>query len=201
MTNYMEAINTYFETCKAETVEMMIKNKNQLYAAREEQYIDCEYGKTYLLNYRPFTTLVNRKQRGISIKGEYIVYYTKQDDLILTEEQESWFEKVNASRKITHQICNRYPNKLVRLILDGRNKDEYIKGVDAYYELVKENLIERVELKGGKIKDAVYITVRLNELNGDFECENGNVRLNTIFAGGYNIQCLHVRSLVKLLKK
>lgn len=33
-------------------------------------------------------------------------------------------------------------------------------------------------------------------LNGIFKGENGTVRVQTVFAGGYNIQCLHMRTLV-----
>jgi hypothetical protein len=61
----------------------------------------------------------------------------------------------------------------------------------------KENLIMRVEAKGGKIIDAINLTLgNDNSLNGYIKCENKDVKVETIFAGGYNIQCLHYRVLV-----
>jgi hypothetical protein len=62
----------------------------------------------------------------------------------------------------------------------------------------KENLIMRVEAKGGKIIDALNLTLgNDNSLNGYIKCENKDVKVETIFAGGYNIQCLHYRVIVK----
>ena len=65
-------------------------------------------------------------------------------------------------------------------------------------EKKKENLIKRVEAKGGKIIDSVELYLgKDNSLNGYIQCENKKVKVETVFAGGYNIQCLHYRVLVK----
>jgi hypothetical protein len=70
--------------------------------------------------------------------------------------------------------------------------------LDKEMEKKKQDLIKRVEKKGGKIVDSFYLTIGSNGgLNGYIICENKNVRVETIFAGGYNIQCLHYRVLVK----
>ena len=62
----------------------------------------------------------------------------------------------------------------------------------------KAKLIARVEAKAGKIVDAGGLYMGHNrELNGLIIGEKKAVYVETIYAGGYNIQCLHYRVLVK----
>lgn len=59
-------------------------------------------------------------------------------------------------------------------------------------------LISRVEKKAGKIVDAAGLTIGENgEINGVIVGELATVKVKTIYAGGYNIQCLHYRVLVR----
>jgi len=65
-------------------------------------------------------------------------------------------------------------------------------------ERKKKQLIARVEKKGGEIVDASSLNIGHDgSLNGFVECTEKNVSVSTIYAGGYNIQCLHYRVLVK----
>lgn len=63
------------------------------------------------------------------------------------------------------------------------------------------NMITRVKEKIGKIIDysGLYIDSAIEgmAINGVIIGENGKVRIESIIAGGYNIQRLHVRVLVK----
>lgn len=62
-------------------------------------------------------------------------------------------------------------------------------------------LIKRVIKITGEITDAKYLKVGVNgELNGFIIGTEGKANIETIFAGGYNIQCLHFRVLVKKVK-
>jgi len=61
------------------------------------------------------------------------------------------------------------------------------------------NLISRVEKKVGEITNwKVYIATK--SLNGIVEGTRGKVKIETIGAGGYNIQCFHHRVLVNRVK-
>lgn len=53
-----------------------------------------------------------------------------------------------------------------------------------------------------EVIEARFIDVSINgEVEALLELANGSlIRVNTILAGGYNVQRLHFRSLVKLLK-
>lgn len=63
----------------------------------------------------------------------------------------------------------------------------------------KQNLINAIIKKGGNIISVIRLIFNI-DLDGAFECEKGTVDLKTIGAGGYNIQCYHYRTLIKLKK-
>lgn len=58
------------------------------------------------------------------------------------------------------------------------------------------NLWQRINRKTGKVKDWSGITLKGYCLNGFVTGEKGTVEVRSILAGGYNIQRLHVRTLV-----
>ena len=62
----------------------------------------------------------------------------------------------------------------------------------------KKALIARVKKTAGTIVDASGLRIGVNsEINGTVDGEIKTVHVQTIYAGGYNIQCLHYRVLVK----
>jgi hypothetical protein len=61
----------------------------------------------------------------------------------------------------------------------------------------KKTLIARISKKAGNILDAKGLYIGVNgEINGLVVGELRTVRVETIYAGGYNIQCLHYRVLI-----
>ena len=60
------------------------------------------------------------------------------------------------------------------------------------------DLCERITSKVGEIKDCSNLSIgnQSGELNGIVNGTKGSVRVNTISAGGWNIQCFHYRVLV-----
>lgn len=64
----------------------------------------------------------------------------------------------------------------------------------------RQNLIARVKKVTGIISDASGLYIADNfEINGVVIGESGKARVTTISAGGWNVQCLHFRVLVKSL--
>lgn len=65
-------------------------------------------------------------------------------------------------------------------------------------ESKKKKLIATVEKKAGKILDTTNLYIgKDGNINGIVTGEIKTVNVETILAGGYNIQCLHYRILVK----
>lgn len=62
-------------------------------------------------------------------------------------------------------------------------------------------IIVRVNDICGKITDATGLMVKAGELNGIIIGEKGTAKVNTIGAGGYNIQCFHFRTLIHRVKE
>ena len=94
-----------------------------------------------------------------------------------------------------------------------RNLIKYDGGITTHFEgmiehLVKKeserkkkNLLDRIQKRTG---DIVHASLRIgenNELNGTIEGKEGKVSIETISAGGYNVQCYHFRVLIKDLDK
>lgn len=64
-----------------------------------------------------------------------------------------------------------------------------------------DDIIERTNVITGKITDASGLSVGdKGELNGLIKGERGTARVETIGAGGYNIQCFHFRTLIHEVK-
>ena len=78
------------------------------------------------------------------------------------------------------------------------NSVEQIEEIAAQEVINKKlDLVCRIEAVAGKIVDAKYLEIGKNgSLNGRVIGEKKSVYVNTILAGGYNIQCLHYRVLV-----
>ena len=106
---------------------------------------------------------------------------------------------------------NEYKNKRLELIkkygewvvgnlaLRGpKDAEEVIlKVIERDGEAKEKMLIKRVNKEVGSIVKAISLNVGVNgELNGYIKGENGTCKIETIYAGGYNIQCLHYRVLV-----
>jgi vacuolar-type H+-ATPase subunit I/STV1 len=78
--------------------------------------------------------------------------------------------------------------------------EEIRKDAEQYADGYIMNLINRVTKYIGEITDFSNLYLTGPAINGIVIGERGKVRVETILAGGYNIQCLHNRVLVKPIK-
>jgi len=81
------------------------------------------------------------------------------------------------------------------------NEEVLKKAVDKEKKEKYFDLVERVTKYIGEINDAKHLSVSpQGELNGFISGKNGKVRIETISAGGYNIQRFHYRVLIHRVK-
>jgi hypothetical protein len=133
------------------------------------------------------------KQRCIEWQMETIeVVKAKLDKTDEMEYQEA--------RKARARIYKDFGNEFVSLAnMSERGRVEAIEKIN---EKRKNDLLEmlvlRVKEKVGEITDAAGLHIGMNgEINGLVVGVKGSATINTILAGGHNIQCLHYRVLVK----
>ncbi len=98
------------------------------------------------------------------------------------------------------EFIRKYSNADAELLY--KSDDDIKRDSEKTAENIIINTISKVHKITGDITDwkGVYVTLGSNNslvLNGIVEGENGKARLESINAGGYNIQKLHIRVLVK----
>lgn len=80
---------------------------------------------------------------------------------------------------------------------DTIDDEKLKKDLDRDAELKYDDIIERTNELIGKIEDANGLKIGgKGDLNGIIIGERGSVKVETIGAGGYNIQCYHFRTLI-----
>jgi len=130
-----------------------------------------------------------------TMKEQSFEYYKKGFDEFKVAQETNY-------REASKELFRKFSKSMAMFMIESlyskyfeRNLKEIL---DKDLQKKKENLIKRVETKGGKIIDALGLYIGFdNSLNGYIKCENKDVKVETIFAGGYHIQCLHYRVLVK----
>lgn len=137
-----------------------------------------------------------------ALMAEYDIIKTNDDAEFgeyhkMTEEEETanenlhkFFVDFNKSGSLA-KICNPRKGTIDEVTLD--------KELDEDIRTKKLILIQRVNDLIGSIEVANCYVAPNGELNGVFEGPNGKCKVETISAGGYNIQCFHYRVLVKKL--
>jgi len=118
-------------------------------------------------------------------------YKEKEKELGIDNETRS--NKLRLFHPLTTKLYQLYRNNWESELEKEIEKDKNDK---------RQLLIIRVKKITGKILDASFLHIGLNgEINGYIIGELGKAKVETISAGGYNIQCWHFRVLVKEIKK
>lgn len=113
-------------------------------------------------------------------------------------------EKFLKERELDYDSINkklaRFADATVLKMCEFRDKQERLTWLDGALEEEKKNkmldLVARVTKITGPITDAENLRIRAGDLNGTILGEKGAAKIQTISAGGYNIQCFHYRVLI-----
>lgn len=168
-----EAINNFLEDWKQKAKDYYIKQANKYHELREEH-----------------------KRIDEEIENKDISYIER--NRLSIEEHKRFKEVVNTC--INSLATDLYK---LRINENGNHIDEIKLEViiEREKQAKKRDLYERINKVVGKIKDATMLTIgeRYGEINGIIIGESGKAEIETISAGGYNIQCYHYRVLIKKL--
>jgi hypothetical protein len=109
-------------------------------------------------------------------------------------------EKENLKVEIHHcnftRFCYFYGPTSINIC--QKSDQDINKILDRELAAKRQNLITRITKKAGNILDASGLYIANNgEINGWIMGDIKTVKVETISAGGYNIQCYHFRVLVK----
>ena len=101
--------------------------------------------------------------------------------------------------EITHKEWRRLYKSATELRL-SKSEEEFYKENERDAEIFIIDLYNRVKAITGEVTDWGNIHYGGKALNGWVAGENGKARIESILAGGYNIQRLHIRVLVHKIK-
>lgn len=143
--------------------------------------------------------------RYIEARKEYEMVYDEYHSKWHQMWMEATKEEYKAFDKEFKDYKNRY-NKAWRWLMEYLEKDEINldklnKMLDIEANAKYDDIIERTNAITGTITDATYLRIGLKgDLNGYVIGERGKAKVETIGAGGYNIQCYHFRTLIHEMK-
>lgn len=181
------------------TISQTVRDESDKLYNRNRTYEDNHYEELYQIMLEK--EIYYDREHFIRTGNNGTRYYIMFDDKKLYNS----FQGITEDRhkrlyaySLTEYYFLNYESKSLYKFLDKYNLDiekESIREVDRYVQ----KLLDRIEKNYGKVLN-VKDSYRGNVESVEFECEEGNCYLERILAGGYNIQRLHNRILVKEVK-
>ena len=115
----------------------------------------------------------------------------------LSEEHDKQYEAFCARWSFIFPYVTRVLNKDRTAYEEVLDIEKLVKDLKNEADAKYDDIIERTNKITGKITDATNLNVGAKgELNGYITGERGTAKVETIGAGGYNIQCYHFRTLI-----
>ena len=172
-----------------------------------EEFLDTWWGDTmdwYLEKFRNFQWLFQAKK---DLQDEYGYHSVRMNQTLnsdyvkASEKLESFMSRLGESQRGLVQMMFYHDNQH-QINPSKVSAYNFLAGIITNERKRKlASLIAKIEKKAGKIVDARALSVGVDgNLNGVVIGDKASVRINTIYAGGYNIQCFHFRVLVKEIK-
>lgn len=173
----IEVIWNFLTEWETKAYEWYIQNANlyiELHDKYDEAWEESKEEYKYVATYKSWegNVITRIKYNEIRFKENY------------------YFNIQSLTRQITNVYCKTIDTeKLAKTIKDEKER-KY------------KDLVNRVAEVVGSIQDASNLSIgnQSGELNGIIKGSNGTCKIETISAGGYNIQCFHYKVLVNKLR-
>lgn len=118
-----------------------------------------------------------------------------------TATREEYREKWDERREVKKAFTNEWGWLVMYLDRDGLNEEKLDKDLKEEVNRKYDFIIERTNAIVGTITDASNLHIGMDgELNGYIIGENGKAKVQTIGAGGWNIQRYHFRTLIHAMR-
>lgn len=118
-----------------------------------------------------------------------------------TENERTRWYRSELKRKQEEEIKINFTNLIVELSFDRKREEKLEAILTKEVENKYEDLVNRISKVTGEIKDCQNLYIANNgSINGYVVGEKAKAKVETITAGGYNIQCLHYRVLVNKIR-
>lgn len=132
---------------------------------------------------------------------EHLDIYKQEiiDELIQKSEEYSAANK-ELKKQWAADNLNQYPLVYRILIIDG-DRDKITTDLNLEFDLILCDLIYRVEDKAGEITNFRLHFNQKGGFDGWIKGSKSKLRLDTVPAGGYNIQRFHYRTLLNVLEE
>lgn len=133
------------------------------------------------------------------IDHEYTDWFNSRARIEASAEERK--ERQKANREANESFRSRWNWFVPYVETDGINLEKLNKDLNIEANAKYDFIIERTNEIVGQITDASNLKIgSKGDLNGYIIGTKGNAKVQTIGAGGYNIQCFHFRTLINEMK-
>ena len=173
------------------------KRAREFFISEANRFIDLKKQLEKELEEYRLTDEYKTKVANCRYNGEY---YTEE------EYEKEFYKKQREFHNLVKNITTVHPHRdyYTRKVNDWYIKiDEELldKTLDKDVKMKYKDLVDRITFYAGQIVDAKGLYISNNgEINGIVVGDKNTVKVETIGAGGYNIQIFHYRTLIHIVK-
>jgi hypothetical protein len=200
------AYNWYVENCKY-AVKVMNNFHTKAYNFLNDNYdwSNLGYREKYDMVKEVRKDFNQAMYESFGTRSRYYSSYVDEKDILKAKNVSSFTQEIMSvcfenQDNESYGQCFGYSENKGQFVLRGIDEELLKKTLEKEAQAKYEDLCNRISAVVGEIEDVSNLNIaRDGQLNGIVEGTKGSAKVETIGAGGYNIQCFHYRTLVHKL--
>ena len=186
LADYQDKLIKETEKANSRNIKVIVDFLNDWQSKVKEYYLNC------------LPKFIEARTEYRRIDSEYCDWFNHERRNATPEEIG---KKREANRKAEKNFYKTWNWLIYYVERDSINLEKLSKDLQKEADAKYDDIIERTNEITGTITDATNLRVGLKgDLNGYIIGERGKAKVETIGAGGYNIQCYHFRTLINAMK-